>query len=811
MTSFEKTAAMLNNMIPDLEKGLTKGQRVFRQTKRLAQGLTDVTQRFKFFSEEFSKAKATQKALEKLSKEFEEVKKVQDKVLEKVPGKGNAQKAVAASGVLASLALSAASTGISLGNLFMQNLIQHYNEKAGDRIQNDLFKIYSTIQLQKSRIDTANGQIYELKQQDQRNRDRIYKVEKDVPVVRAMANDALYEVRAGRQILENKIADNQKQTEAARKLGNDALYEVRAGRGILEQQIAGMQGFAKNLLNNSKAEFQKAIDAALNGISKQLDTANKNADKASKDVAIANNQISEVNRIIAQIRAEIGGIKPGEPINLDRIKADIIARLTPEMQAYLRSITPGNLINFNIDPSRYANAYDMNALKKQQDARWVQTLNELASNNKILQDLLTYRDYYSNLFKLQAEAAQGSRKAAEEVSRLNKQQIDAFWRDINAKNAGTQAEISQVKIDMRTEVEKLNERLNDSDKNNEKKITPLIQQVSKNEIGKGLEPIKADLTDIKNDLNQKTIDIRKIDQQLKERQGVDERVERKINSIIPTIAGIPLIVGRVPSQTTNLITPKIPTTTQIGNVVKDSVCNTKCQIPSITTINNVGNGIKDDLGQKIRDGNSALQSGALAEILRRLGDFIPGGISGKLVNGFKWLQLDRALNILTFAATIHNAAMLSNDIIQTLIGALTNVLTLILPKDDSGKAFSINEVLNSTVENLVKGIIGTENYTTLSNAWAKANRIYQATTNVLTSFMGLTQTVLQAAEMIAAYTGQIGNALKKGGVILENAYGWMNPQPKFNRVTQTLENLQQAASTVQMVTQVPLDVISQTT
>jgi hypothetical protein len=53
--------------------------------------------------------------------------------------------------------------------------------------------------------------------------------------------------------------------------------------------------------------------------------------------------------------------------------------------------------------------------------------------------------------------------------------------------------------------------------------------------------------------------------------------------------------------------------------------------------------------------------------------------------------------------------------------------------------------------------------------------------------------------------------LKKGGVVLENAYGWMNPQPKFNRVTQTLENFQQAASTVQMVTQVPLDIINATT
>lgn len=86
---------------------------------------------------------------------------------------------------------------------------------------------------------------------------------------------------------------------------------------------------------------------------------------------------------------------------------------------------------------------------------------------------------------------------------------------------------------------------------------------------------------------------------------------------------------------------------------------------------------------------------------------------------------------------------------------------------------------------------------------AKVNRIYQATTNVLDSFSNLSQTILQASELIAAYTGKIGNALKKGGVILENAYAWMNPQPKFNRVTEILEGLQNGASTIQMVTQAP--------
>ncbi len=66
-------------------------------------------------------------------------------------------------------------------------------------------------------------------------------------------------------------------------------------------------------------------------------------------------------------------------------------------------------------------------------------------------------------------------------------------------------------------------------------------------------------------------------------------------------------------------------------------------------------------------------------------------------------------------------------------------------------------------------------------------------------------------ELIGSYTGKIGNALKKSGEVLDTAYGWMNPQPKFNRISQTLENLQQGASTIQQVTQAPLDVINAVT
>ncbi len=196
----------------------------------------------------------------------------------------------------------------------------------------------------------------------------------------------------------------------------------------------------------------------------------------------------------------------------------------------------------------------------------------------------------------------------------------------------------------------------------------------------------------------------------------------------------------------------------------------------------------------------------------KLGATLPGGIGGKLVAGFKWLQLDRALSILTFAATVQNHLMLSNDIGQTLLGAFTNVLSLIGLKDDSGQSYDIGSIINSTVENIVKGIVGTENYATISEAWAKANRIYQASTNILNNLMNVNSVITNALEVVGSYTGKIGNALRIWGVVGEKAYSWMNPQPSFdNKWSTKLQQLQSGANTVAMVTQIPVDTVNAVT
>ncbi|GJD16361.1 hypothetical protein RIVM261_013170 [Rivularia sp. IAM M-261] len=305
---------------------------------------------------------------------------------------------------------------------------------------------------------------------------------------------------------------------------------------------------------------------------------------------------------------------------------------------------------------------------------------------------------------------------------------------------------------------------------------------------------------------------RELDKKIREQEKVNQEGNKKLDDLLKWSLGIPPLLALIPRRTADLINPNIPTRPQIGQIVRDNTPQSSCRFSEVP-INNAANRVNahSTALDVVQTGLITNVNNTANTINTKLGEQLTGGIAGKLVNGFKWLQLDRALSVLTFAATVQNHLMLSREIGTTLLGAFSNVLSLIGLKDDSGQAFDLGSIINSSIENLIKGIVGAENYAALSETWAKANRIYQATTNVLNSFQSLTSTILTGMELIGSYTGKIGNALKKSGEVLETAYGWMNPQPKFNRVTQTLENLQQGASTIQQVTQAPLDVINAVT
>ncbi len=166
--------------------------------------------------------------------------------------------------------------------------------------------------------------------------------------------------------------------------------------------------------------------------------------------------------------------------------------------------------------------------------------------------------------------------------------------------------------------------------------------------------------------------------------------------------------------------------------------------------------------------------------------------------------VEKALSLLTFAATIHNGLMLSNNLGQTLGTIVDQCVGLILPKGINGQPISISHVLGSATSDLIKNIIGA-NYNKISNEWAAANRIYQAGSNVFNQVGNAVGLLSSGMEMIGGNVGKIGNALKIWGVVGQHAYSTMNPQPNMHgKFFEFINTANAEASTIQMMVAIPI-------
>jgi hypothetical protein len=174
------------------------------------------------------------------------------------------------------------------------------------------------------------------------------------------------------------------------------------------------------------------------------------------------------------------------------------------------------------------------------------------------------------------------------------------------------------------------------------------------------------------------------------------------------------------------------------------------------------------------------------------------------------LQIVRILNIMSTIATLHNAAMLSRNLADTLGDATSTVITAIgratgtLTEEDS---IDVNEIIGSTFNEFMKGALGEEVWNGTKASWLKANRVISSASNIITSVRSMADSQRAITEWTAENTGKIGNALKKWGVVGEKAYGWMPEkvtsrtafQKKIDDFRTGVDNLDDAASSLTSV------------
>ena len=281
-------------------------------------------------------------------------------------------------------------------------------------------------------------------------------------------------------------------------------------------------------------------------------------------------------------------------------------------------------------------------------------------------------------------------------------------------------------------------------------------------------------------------------------------IATRIAALTPAIQGIPDAIANSPTvRGAN----KQTTQDAVCEIAQPGKCLGKAMDDSADKINQNNNQNTANILDKINAGASAAELGLLNIINNKLGEQVPGGISKFMENIAKNTYVEKALSVLTFAIALHNALMLSNNLGQTLGGIINTVLGLIFPKGFDGTPLNINEILGKAAQEIIEDTIGEANYTKLTEEWAKANRIYQATANVFNSITNLSATIISGLEILGGTMGKIGNALKKWGVLGEKAYEWFNPQPNFhNKIFVFLENANNEANTIQNVVNVPISI-----
>ena len=249
-------------------------------------------------------------------------------------------------------------------------------------------------------------------------------------------------------------------------------------------------------------------------------------------------------------------------------------------------------------------------------------------------------------------------------------------------------------------------------------------------------------------------------------------------------------------------------------------CRTKCAVKTQKKLDRANNNLANvqEQNNQILQQLNLLGQGAdlslLTVINSKLGPQVPGGISGFLgtMNEFirkawEFTKVDKALNALNTLLLLHNAAMLSRSLAQSLGELATQAISIFGVKDAEGNPIDVNEIVGGSITNIAKSVLGETLFTQVTESWAKANNILSSATQIVWTVRSLFDSSREITEWIAEHTGKIGNALKKWRVVGEDAYNWLPEkvtaqsrwEQRVNKFREGVEGLDDAASSLQGV------------
>lgn len=292
------------------------------------------------------------------------------------------------------------------------------------------------------------------------------------------------------------------------------------------------------------------------------------------------------------------------------------------------------------------------------------------------------------------------------------------------------------------------------------------------------------------------------------------------NNILPTVAGLAGIAATLTAVKIGsdlLVNNSLANTPKINNINANTTAqaqqtNAKQGVCDAMQPQQCGfEGVKAATAEAttpIKEGVTANAS-LLAQILAAIANLAStianlfsnlGKVTDAILNN---QFVTHAMNYITMISAVHNAAMLSRGLLDTLGSALDSGLQIfgLQLKDKDNNQIGISQAIGTSFQNMIKGIIGNDNWTALNATWVNANRTYQAGINLLSNVQSIIDSTAAVAELTNNRLGTFMNAVRNAGGVRENAYGAQSENvTRFNAYLERMQNLEQGVSNLASIT-----------
>lgn len=609
---------------------------------------------------------------------------------------------------------------------------------------------------------------------------------------REMANDSLYETRVNNQRNKDAIAAlNTRFLDLQSKFTNQVNGIASGFQKTVSEQLAKLQQQVTNvttIANNAIAKDNETVSKANSAIAKANEALNKanqipkNLEQPSKqEIKEITSKVEKINKTVADIptlfnitQATIKqvvdrGLTPlskiAEPWGITVTPATVTPATVTVSDGGAVTVTPATVTAATVTPAQFSSSAIGREIDKKisnvpdQKAK----IEELADKDSVL---------------------------AGSINNLG-MNINAINDRINKMNQSSVFQLQNSQIDgLKTRVNNLEKQINDNKQdlekiNNDLKIQDIMNKDGLNVLN-GLKPLVLLLP----------------------------AIDAKINGLTPTI-------NNIPNATANQVVPEIRPN------VEQAICGSKC-LPNFlgnqtNDINNAAAAANNNLLDKINVGLNAANlaadgaaMGMLGTINNKLGDQIPGGLGGMLTKFRKWSGIDRIINLLSITTSIHNAIMLSNNVVDTLFTILDNIIAIPrLVADSEAEPVDSREVFNGAFDSFMKGIFGVQQWEDFKTRWAAANRIYQSSSNVIDNVRQMGSNISDSVQIVGSWTAELGNGLVEEGILGEDNWKYKPEDPKIkggifgkiDKFNNTVGELDDKLNSILQVTQNIRDIV----